>query len=293
MFSLSVKNEKNQILNLTGSAEYDVIGIDGLCPVSSQLSMRDVSGLDGAVYSGARVGTRNIVITIVIHKNVETNRIALYKFLKSKENIRVYYKNYHRSVYIDGYVESFECDFFTELQQCQISVVCPDPYFKEKNEIEITAQETVSLFEFPFEVPLNNGIVFSESYSGLRAVIEGGDAASGIIIGIKALSQYASPISCHDVTVSNSDTGKQMILNDIWLSRGDEIYINTFKGYKQVFKKHLDEISNLIGRLSDPRDWISIEPGVNNIAVTDNSDGSSDVRNLKVTAQAFKYYEGV
>lgn len=293
MFSLSIKNENDKILNLTASAGYDVIGIDGLSPVPTLLSMQDISGYDGAVYSGGRVGTRNIIITIVIHKDIETNRIALYKFFKSKENIRIYYKNSLRNVYIDGYVESFECDFFTMSQQCQISIVCPDPYFKEKNEIEITRQETISLFEFPFENSFNKGIVFSEAFDGLRTTIEGGDTVSGIIINIKALSQYAAPIARHDITISNSNAGKQMVLNDIWLSRNDEIYINTFTGYKQIYKKHLNEITNMISSLSDPGQWIEIVSGSNNITITDNSGGSADIYKLEVIAQAFKYYEGV
>ncbi len=290
MFSLSIKNEKDSFLKLTSSADYDVINIDGLSPVSNVLSMQDLSGYDGALYSGSRIGTRNIVITIVIHKNIEVNRIALYKFFKSKENIRIYYKNSLRNVYIDGYVESFECDFFTMSQQCQISIVCPDPYFKEKNEIEITRQETISLFEFPFESPLNKGIVFSEAFDGLRAVIDGGDAVSGIIIVIKALNSYGTAQSPHNITILNSDTKKEMVLNNIWLSQGDEIYINTFKGYKQLYRKHLNTISNKINCLSDPGQWIEIVSGSNNILITDNSD---ELYGLKVISQAFKYYEGV
>lgn len=290
LFSLSIKNENGRFLNLTASADYDVINIDGLAPVSTILSMRDLSGYDGALYSGSRIGTRNIIITLVLHKNIEANRIALYSFFKSKENIRIYYKNSLRNVYIDGYVESFECDFFTMSQQCQISIVCPDPYFKEKNEIEITRQETISLFEFPFENPLNKGIVFSEAFDGLRAVISGGDAVSGIIIVIKALGSYGNAVNRHSITISNSYTKKEMVLNDIRLSKDDEIYINTFKGYKQIYCKHLDTTSNIMNCLSDPGQWIEIVPGSNTVIITDNSD---ELHNLNVVSQAFKYYEGV
>jgi hypothetical protein len=123
VFSLSVKNEYGDVLTLTGNPDYDVLSVSGLNPAPAEINTTPVSGIDGTRYNSARVEQRNIVIRLNINGDIEDRRIELYKYFRVKHTIRIYYKNEHVDVYIDGYVETFENDFFTILQQPQISII--------------------------------------------------------------------------------------------------------------------------------------------------------------------------
>ena len=126
MYTLKVENQKGEILDLTGSPSYDVLKIDGLNPPSASINFSTMANFDGSIYNSAQLGNRNIVLTIKVYNPVETNRINLYKYFQMKKKIRVYYENNTRSVYADGYVETFENDYFTINQTIQISILCPN-----------------------------------------------------------------------------------------------------------------------------------------------------------------------
>ena len=71
---------------------------------------------------------RNIVLYIVPKNranNIETNRLVLYKYFRPKHKIRLYFQHNSRDVFIDGYVETVEIALYSQLEQFQISVICP------------------------------------------------------------------------------------------------------------------------------------------------------------------------
>lgn len=293
MYSLSVANEADERLDITASNNYDILSITGLSPASAAINTAELAGYDGSLFSSSRTNARNIVINLCIHENIEANRIELYRYFRTKEPIRIYYKNSFRNVYIDGYVESFECDFFSMSESCQISVICPQPYFiaAVQTEKEITFHESLSLFEFPFEIPQNKGIEFSESTSGYYAEIQGGDVPSGLIITISATKNASYGDRGRYITITNETSKTFMTIYVGAIPMGGELYINTYKGNKQIYKKSDGEMINKIPDMTGQ--WIKIQPGYNKIVITDNSGREKTLGVLKIKAVACEYYEGV
>ena len=100
MFTLKIENIKNNILELTQNEnKYQVLSVKGLNPPNAQINRSTVAGLDGSKFNSSKLEERNIVITLKLNGEIETNRIDLYKFFNTKQWCKIYYKNESRDVY--------------------------------------------------------------------------------------------------------------------------------------------------------------------------------------------------
>lgn len=282
MYTLIVENERGEQLELTHNENYDVLEVIGLNPPTAAINTVEIAGIDGARFNSSRIETRNIVITLNIKPHIETNRLALYKYFRVKRYIKVYYKNEHRNVYAEGYVESFENNPFTQLQQPQISIICPNPFWKSTSDITVDFSNLSALFEFPFSIP-SEGIEFSRINKITTTYINAGDVETGGIIKFHAMSnQILNPI------FYNRTTGKYFGLNfDMY--EGDVITVNTQQGEKSVTLLRNGVTTNLLSQRQNGSSWITFEPGVNEISY-----GADEGQNgLNVTVTAVQKYEGV
>jgi hypothetical protein len=284
MLELSVKNAKEEILSFPDSPYYDVIITDGLTPANVNVSATELFGYDGAKLLGSQVGVRNIVLDIILKSDIEYARQNLYKYFPPNENIRLYLKSENRDMYIDGRVETFEANLYSMKQRPQISIICPQPFFISKENVELTYSEIEAMFTFPFEIPVNMGIEFTAGSGNYTAVFEGGDVVSGMVFEITATKTFEN-----GRTLTFTNGSQTMRLTNIYMQIGDVLYINTFKGHKQIMidRAITGNIDNGMKYFSG--DWLQVTSGTNNLVVK-NSAGASDI-NIK--AQAFKYYTGV
>ncbi|MGN0614062.1 MAG: phage tail domain-containing protein, partial [Porcipelethomonas sp.] len=187
MLTLIVENERGERLDLSPFAVYDdedigymITDADGLSPAANSVGTAEYANFDGVIVSNIRTEKRNIVLTINLARDIEKSRMNLYRYFMPKKITRLYLGIGGKSLYIDGYVETFECSLFSDAETAVISLICPDPYFKAEKEYTLSVRDTTALFEFPFSIPME-GIVFSEKGTlGKSADITGGNAESGI-----------------------------------------------------------------------------------------------------------------
>ena len=130
-YTLKAANQYGDELTLTGRKDMQVTGVDGLHPPGAVINMDALALSDGALFNSSRVGTRNLVITVHFAENPEQCRRKIYQLFKPKQAIRIFYKNGSRDVYIDGRVETVVVDLFARLQNAQISIQCPRPFFRD------------------------------------------------------------------------------------------------------------------------------------------------------------------
>lgn len=282
MFTLIVENEKGDQLELTNNENYDVIEVDGLNPPTAAINTVEISGIDGARFNSSRIETRNIVITLNIKPPIEANRIVLYKYIRVKRYIKVYYKNEHRDVFAEGYVETFENNLFDMVQQPQISIICPNPFWKSTSELQVGFSNTISLFEFPFSIP-SAGIEFSQIQRLTTTYINVGDVATGAIIQF-----YATTNQILNPKFYNRTTGQFFGL-DFDMYEGDVITVNTQQGEKSVTLLRDGVKTNILSDRTQGSSWITFEPGENEISYGADHGQS----NLKVSVIAVQKYEGV
>lgn len=155
MFTLKIENIKNNILELTqNESDFQIVNISGLNPSNAQINRSTVAGLDGSRFNSSKLEERNIVITLKLNGDIAQNRIRLYSYFNTKQWCKLYYQNELRNVYIEGWVETVEVDLFTNSETMQISIVCPNPYFKALDEIITDVSKVIEMFTFPFAIDL-------------------------------------------------------------------------------------------------------------------------------------------
>ena len=287
MFTARLENSRGNVITLTGDeANYQVVSIVGLNPPSAHLNTSTVAGLDGAMFNSARLNTRNIVITAKINGDVEENRQNLYTYCPTKEKVRFYFQNNNRNVYIDGYVDTVECDLFTNDERMQISIICPQPYFMDVSDTEVGGSIVNSLFTFPFSIESSTPIPLSEiALASYVDLYNDSDNEIGVIIDIDVDDD------CNSIVIGNEGTGESFSLSYNF-EEGDHITINTIKGQKAVTLLRNGVSSNLFGAMQRGSVFFQLASGDNifSYVVDGNVGNNADV---SVMYTFFKMYRGV
>jgi len=286
MFELQVRNNNGETITLTGQeTNYQVAKITGLNPPRAQLNTSPIVGMDGARYNSARLNTRNIVITIKINGDVETNRQYLYLFFPTKMPCRLFFKNEHRDVYIDGYVESFECDIFSNKELAQVSIICLQPYFLDMEETLDDISRVVGLFEFNWFINEDAPIAFSEYQdTGSVDVYNASSGETGLIIE----ASFAGAVNA--LEIRNALTGEALTLNYSFIT-GDLLTINTNKGEKSVSLVRDGDTYNLFSAVEIGSKFLQLEQG-DNYFTYEADDGASDA-NVYIVFRHRTHYRGV
>lgn len=283
MYKLSIENEYGDRLELTNNPNYDVLSVDGLNPANGEINTVEIAGFDGSMFNSSRITSRNIVITLNIQFPIEENRIALYKYIQVKRYIKVYYENEHRKVYCEGYVETFENNLFSILQQPQISIICPDPYWKSEDEINVGFSDVASLFEFPFSVPYGSGIPISEVRRLTTEYVNVGEVATGVIIKFRATAD-----GVENPTFYNNTTN-QFIGVNFTMQAGDIITINTQRGHKSIKLLRGGAETNILSARMQGSSWVDFKPGENEVSF----DAAVNQSYLVTSVMAIRRFEGV
>lgn len=282
MYTLIVENEYGDKLELTHNKNYDVLEVVGTNPSPASINTVNIAGVDGSKFNSSRINQRNLVITLDIKPPIEFNRIALYKYIRPKRYIKVYYKNGTRDVYIEGYVETFENNPWTKRQQPQISIICPKPFWLSSQETVLNFSEINNLFEFPFSIG-SIGIEFSSITKLSHILFNAGDIETGGIIQF-----YAETNQILNPKFYNHTTGEFFGL-DFDMYQYDLITINTNQGEKSVTLLRNGEITNLLSHRTEGSKWLQFIPGENTVAYG----ADEGAENLTVKFTATQKYEGV
>ena len=284
MFDLTLENEKGKQIKLTNSKDYAISEIDGLNPPSASIVTSETSLFDGAKFVSSKTETRQLDIAIAIQRNAEENRIALYDVVRIKQYIKVLYKNGKRNVFIEGYVSDFSIDYFAQTQEATISILCPEPYFKDAEEIIAGVNLIITKFTFPFAIESTKKVTLGEYEEVLEAnVVNDGDVQSGMVIEIHANGEVKNPV------IYNRETTEFFGL-DIELEQGDSVYINTTVGQKSVQLFRDAEYTNIFNYIKQRSTWLQLAQGDNIFTYEADEDTTS---NMDVTFTYRHLYQGV
>lgn len=226
MYTLKIENRRGEMLILTDNRNY-VATVKGLESLGAVINTSRAGLMDGSLFNSSAMSERALTLTVLPMEPVEKNRIALYKYLQVKQYCKIYYSNGSRDVYIEGYVESVENDLFTQSQEIQFSIICPQPYLSGLYYITADLNRILRLFQFPFAID-KRGIEFSRIQDDYIASIDNkGDAETGVIITITADGTVVDPI------IYNTDTGGAFKVK-LTMQKSDQLEISTVSGDKWV-----------------------------------------------------------
>lgn len=279
MISLIAENERGDRIDFSKNKDYTIYKVDGITPVEATIASTANSTADGATINRRSIGYRNIVIYMTINGEIEENRLKLYRYFPVKKDVQLHFETDSRDVLINGAVELISCDIFSAREAAQISIICPQPYFRAVNDLVSYLSDTEALFEFPFSID-KNGIEISRIERNIRkSIINTGETETGIIIQLYATGEVVNPI-IYDV-----DEKTYLKLN-YTMQQDDEIVINTNTGQKEIKLIRAGVETNIMGHLSPGSTWLQVEQG-DNVFTYNCDSGNSDLRITFITQQLY------
>lgn len=276
-----------------------VKSVDGLGPVKGNINTVEVATNDGSIFNSARLNTRNPVLDLIFlesgTESIEDIRHKSYKYFPIKKKVKLLIETDNRISETEGYVEQNEPTIFSNQEGCQISIICPYPYFYSAGASNTTVFSGVkSLFEFPFSNESLNEplLIMGEIIPRTEQVVYyNGDAEIGIKIIINAIGEAS------DITILNVDTREVMSINTDKLASltgsgivaGDEITISTIKGDKSITLFRNGIHTNILNCLDKNADWFQLVKGDNTFAFT----AKTGIQNLQLRIENRVIYEGI
>lgn len=246
--------------------------IDGLGPAKANVVFTELATTDGAVDNFARLNTRELSLKLILLGNpsIEDTRLKIYKYFPIKQMITFQIETDNRIAYTKGRVESVEPDIFSQKESVDISILCPDPYFRDLETQELIFVNVEPLFEFVYsnESLTENLTEFGEvKYEREKEIYYEGDTEVGVIIKFHLLG------TVRGLGIFNSGNRAVITINDEkielltggGLMRGDDIIINTIKGKRSATLIRRAKRYNIINALDRPINWITIVKGLNKL----------------------------
>ena len=293
MFSLKLENDSGNIVDINDGAKYIVIPpVSGLNPPSAALFTSKSPNRKGSKYNGSTLDERNIVITIKILGDIEANRNALYAWVDTEQYCKVYYKNGVKNVFCEGYVQDCPIDLFTDNEVISLAIVCPDPYWRDLQEISADISSVIKQFTFPFAIEhnetvfysspnsdgteatatMNKGIPFSTLQKSNTTSILNTGAETGLKITIKSKAEISN-LALFDT----NDTTKIFRINTA-INAGEVVVIDTDASPKTCKLYKTDGTTeNILRHVGANPTWFILKRGLNTFGFSLDSGSASDV----------------
>lgn len=243
------------IINRPDSDLFEVRNIDGLGPVKADVNTTPFGSIAGESFTGTNVGKRNIVFTIGMTPDwndwtFSKLRRLLSKYFSPEQRIRLVFESMEFSpVEISGYIESNDPNMFSKDPEQQISIICPNLYFRSV---------------YPVVVEGNSEITSIIDYDGT------------VETGFNLLMHQESGPNPTSTDIY-SDFPDVATPNFFRMDGGptptEDISINTVPGEKYVRGIGVPggEISNRLDDMNDISKWLKLYPGSNEFRALGNT----------------------
>ena len=284
MYTASVETELGSLVLTQNEAQWQLVSIVGLNPPNAQINTTTIAGMDGAKFNSSKLNTRNLVLTIRINGNVDSNRMLLYRMFRTKELVTFYYQHNSIDVMARGYVDTCTCDIFKKGEQMQVSIICPFPYWQSVDEIISDISNSQPSFTFPFTINSGEPVVISSYVSDRQTVVYNDtDTDTGMTIEIDFKN------GVEEFFLANGN-GEYFGLDEAFVT-GDKVIVNTVKGQKNVQLVRDGETTGLFGALQPGSTFFQLKPGVNRFWY--ECDGGMTDSAVSVVLKYRKQYRGV
>jgi len=233
--------------------------IDGLGPVKSDISTVPSGVSRGETYQGASTGKRNIVLTLGLNpdwtvQTMSSLRQLLYAYFMPEQwcKLRIF-SDELPTTDIEGYVESFEPNMFSQDPEIQVSIINPRPDF-----IEIDA--TI------FTGAVDDG-------SNEHVIPYVGTVPAGFEVRIDRTVErpaYSGPVT---IRVVNADGIKEIIVNPVTINTLQSYKMSSVPGRKRVQTEAFADgaVINMLKSMTGK--WPDLAPGENLVSIKASASG--------------------
>ena len=264
MYNVILENENGEQIDLMHTDGMICVNIDGATSATATLNETENAAIDGSIINSERIDSRPINLTMRIFENPGDCRLKLYYYAPIKKKIKLTLINDVRAVYIEGQVKSIEADPFTQQEQMVISILCPEPYFKELVDIEEEFSNVLKLLHFPFESD-EFGVPFGEIIDTMEAeAINIGEFDTGLIFNLKALGSVVNP------KIIDIETGEYIKIN-YTMRQNEKLVVGTINKNKYIKSIYNNVETNIISSLDLTSNWLVARIGANRYTYTADS----------------------
>jgi hypothetical protein len=285
MYKLTLQNEagNNIVFNQLGGA-FTITEIEGLNPPEATINTSQIAMLDGEKFNSAKVHMRTLEIAFAIEKDAERNRIEVYRVVKPKRPITVFYVSDLRDVYINGYVQAVEINYFEQKQICTVTILCPYPFWQAAQSVVNELSQIFGMFHFPFASTVEPEIIYGyiDQLSSVD-IDNAGDLDTGLVFQLYARAQVVNPKIYDYIT-------QEFIGLNYTLQPADLVTINTNAGQKSVKLLREGETINIFNALMKGSSWLQLPANGGTYTFTVGGGSATD---LNITISHNTIYEGV
>ena len=255
---LILYDEFGDSIDLYNDSGIRIVSTDGI-GFNANITTTELYLHDGSMFQSSRLSQRGIslVVRYIGAKwKHEGNKLRLDRILNSKSELRLRYVTDHMDLYIDCRTEQVNTPPNTSPMVTQISLLCPDPYWRKYGDNSIVFAGVIPLWEFICEIP-ESGMEFGDIISRqIHTVYNDGSVDCG------AEFEFKVNFVCSTPAIQNIITHEYMQV-DCELIPGDVLTICTEQGKKSVTLRrngvNLDYFNNFYSN----RGFIQIHRGEN------------------------------
>lgn len=251
-------------LTLSGSSAHEdpvqILNIEGLDPVTSEISSTPFATGRGELYQGASTGKRNLVLTLGLNPDWEEQTVAslrklLYAYLMPELWVRLrFFTDDYPPVQITGIVESFAPNIFSQDPEIQVSILCPKPDF-----VAVDATYV-------------NGTIADDAE---HVIDYTGTVTTGFELRIKATD--AVPSLEGDLTIVNESVRDIQVFQALSIPVDTSKYfmISTVKSSRRIQSVFVESgaVVNLLARMVVSSNWPELSPGENVFSIAAEAPG--------------------
>lgn len=259
--------------------------VDGIYKVENNITISNSNLIDGGIFQGSNITSRNIVLTVRDKDDHKDNREFLYRLFKpNSEGVLRYFEN-DDVKRINYYVESIDVTGVYSSRQATISLMCADPFFYDNEETVEYLAEWRGSFEFEHQ------FTSSKEEIGYRSLVKSLNIQNltprddvGLNIEITSVG------AAKNLKITNVEQNKTISIGTdekpFNMVAGDIVNIVTEKGNKNVTLTREGVTIGINNYLSEDSEFIQLGVGNNHIGY----DASEGVSNLSFKiAYTFKY----
>lgn len=282
------ENDIEVEFNYNEDADFFLVSLEGVYSVSNNVVTSENTMTDGSTYQGSTTKQRNIVITAFIDGDYQKRRDLLYKCFKPKSTGSFTYIEGDEKRTIDYKVEEIDIAETGVIRNVVISLICPDPFFKDLNDIIVTMAGWKRSFSWPHEFKAEKE-PFGERIAEIIKTVENDSAADniGIEILMQASGAVTNPALYHveqdeHIKVGTADHALQ-------LAAGEAVKITTGTNNKNVYLISNGQETKINEYLDEDSEFIQLTSGSN----TFKYDADAGINYLNVTISYRFRYLGV
>lgn len=219
---------------------YHLLNVTGLHEVVYQLETRNNYRMPGTVILGSRQKERTIRIEAQIKSDYTAHREKLYRILPEGSDITVtYYDEQGKQKLITARVEDVSIDPMGVLRGVSISLLCPDPYFRDAapTHYDMATWEGGLEFDLDLDEGEKNELE-TRVAEQIKTISNPSNVVAPLTITFRASGDVTNP------QLENMTTGEKLQI-DTSMVMGDEIVIYTRRGVSQKIIKNGKAANNL------------------------------------------------